>query len=112
MYKEAVGANQGTFTRIIKRAMRLTWHFKGISEQKNAYVRVFLHDGDSFSVLGWSSWEDDRTGEKLVLLVGNDRSIVTDSGNISKFEILYEKPKEPGAIGIKYGEGEIPAQGK
>ncbi len=99
-YKKAK-SDPGSWQKTIKDALKLARKTKKLS-QKTAYMRVTLHDGDSFYLSGWSCWEEDRTGEKIVLLIGRDRSVITESRNISKFEFFYKKPKEKSAIGIKY----------
>lgn len=110
-YEQATGGI-GSWQRTLKRALEVVREVKNL-HQKNAYVRVTLHDGDSFFLSDWCDWEEERTGEKLVLLMTRGRSVITDSRNIIKFEVYYKRPKEKEAIGIKYEE--LPsgtAQGK
>ncbi len=111
MYKTAELTDLGSLQKVIKRAMWLTWKVKKIPEDKDAHMLAILSN-EAFYVSGWSSWEDDKTGEKLILLIGNDKSVLTDFRNVDRFEIYYEKPRGSGAIGIKYREGELAAQGK
>ena len=71
-----------------------------------------LHDDEPFYISGWSSWEDSRTGQKLILLIGGEKSVITDFGNVHKLEVFYKKPTGPGVISMGPMVEERPTQGK
>jgi len=98
------GKKEVQLAEVISDAAILTKKVKKLPPDKKIYIKAFMNSGDDFYVSGWSSREDVRTGEKLILFVTENKTILTDFRNVQKIEFYYEKPSSK-AVGF-----EVPAQ--
>ncbi len=78
----------------------LTRKIRGLPEDKEIYIRVYMHSGDDFYISGWASWPDLTTGGILVFFQCKDKCIVTEFRNVEKIEFLHKKPDKPGELGF------------
>lgn len=92
------GVREIKFHRLLTIAVDLARRVGPIDKQ--IYVQVFLNDGENFCTHNWTSWEDTTTGEKIVLFICEDKSILVPSRSINRIELLYEQPSD-GAIGFQ-----------
>lgn len=80
-------------SEVLRYASLLARKVKGFPESQELYIQIFLRIRDDFFISKWTSWEDQRTGEKLLFLVGDNRCVLTDFRNVEKIDFFYEKPK-------------------
>jgi len=82
------------FHEVLGRADDVIRKVKEISKDEKLHVRVMLNGNMMLYVSHWTSWEDNVTGEKIVLFIGKDRSVLVELANINRIEFFYGKPEK------------------
>lgn len=101
------GISAGYFHRLVWRSLEVVKEVKKFPEDKKLYVRVILRSGETFYASAAYNWVDNRTGEKIIIFISDDKSIVVSFSNVDRIEFLYERPDEK-APGFKIEKEQEP----
>ena len=85
---------EGLFHELLAQVNRLARKMKEVSEEEPMYIKVTTQKGEGFFVSEWTSWEDNKTGEKLIFFVTEDKCILIGLQNIEKIEFFAEKSQK------------------